>query len=64
MPEAAMHEDHFPPACKDEVGFSGKSCSVQPEAVAKAVDRLTNLMFGGAAFGFNAAHTLAALFGG
>ena len=39
MPEAAVREDNFLPAWKDNVGASGKVAAMQAESVSEPVDQ-------------------------
>jgi hypothetical protein len=60
VPKAAMDEDYLPPARENEVRSSGKIGSVQPEAVAEGVGRVTHALFGRRILWFDGSHQGAA----
>ena len=61
VPEAAVDEDDFPAAGKDEIRLARQVLAVQPEAVAHAVDEAADQQLDLAVLGADAAHQLAAL---
>src|ERR1700728_2350805 len=64
MPEAAVHEDSFLSGRKDEVRLSRQIPDVQPVAVSKGKDQLSNGQLRARVLPANARHPLRSLFDG
>jgi hypothetical protein len=61
MPKTPVYKNDFTSRWEDNVGFSWKSCDVQPEAVAHAMDKAANCHLGFGVRTSNEAHARAAL---
>jgi len=61
VPEATVHENHLPTRREDEVRLAGKVPSIEPMAIAEAVQEPPNGPFGSGALAPNRRHDPAAL---